>query len=914
MNWFQLLEHAANGGALLVHLTLKATVLLLLSLAVVAALRRSSAALRHTLWAVCCLCLLLLPVFTIGLPAWQPEITKPLDSTLQSAPTKISFARKTTSLLLRTTAINYNNPEPVLSPGQWVLAILFVCWLVGMAAVTRKLIAGFVVARRLSRRGTLVSEGELWDEFTQCAGSLNQGGSAPTKLPRLLLVEDEALQIPLTWGYRHPVVLMPSASQQWTSSCRRAALLHELSHIRRLDWLIQSLASLTCLLYWFHPLTWFASHRLRLESERATDDHVLTTGLKATDYSSSLLEIVRFVGANRTNALHKKDSLMKFAVPMSGTSKIEIRLRSILDPKQSRSAVTKKLLAGITLASFAAIVPLAAAKEPAETDKPTLPQENITPPNEISVPIFNRTVGIEVVNSSPKPLVTGFKFNGNKALSSDELQKLLVSKTGGPLDAKIVSDDREALQRAYAAKGISLWLKEVVQDEKGIVTYTVQEDPTVADSKPETGSPTTIKGTAIRISGASLLYLHPRGYANYITGEKTDTPPPPRTVVGPSTTYQTGTPNYIMGEGPTVAGPRTIIEPSFIHRRGYANYITGGEPANPRISTLNENIAAPPRIHSAIVTGFKFSGNKAISSDELQKVLVSKTEVLLVPENLTADLRAILKAYDDKGLTVQIRGAGQEKTGIISYVLQEGQVVTGFKFTGNTMLKAEDLQKVLVSKTGALFDLRQASADREAIRKAYTDKGLHVVVTDIQQNETGNISYDLHEFPTGGVSRINNTAPQANDEQPLRVVKAIKFTGNTALNSAELQKALISKAGVPLNRPNVTSDVTAIQKLYTEKNFAVLVKLVQQDDAGVLTFTLLEAKLTQIKLTGLVKTDPKSVRKLITTEVNEIFDAAKLRRDLGRLYATGLFEDATFKVDDDTKEGGVIATFLLKEK
>ncbi|RYF48441.1 MAG: hypothetical protein EOO38_10085, partial [Cytophagaceae bacterium] len=470
--WFDRLYFAANGGALLVHLTIKATLLLLLTFAVVRLLRRSSAAVKHTLWLACFLGLLLLPILTFALPAWQPLGPNSLASSL-SEPFHpgLAASAKPSSLLLRTIAAGNSDFGRVVSTAQWLLALTFVCWMLGAVLATRKLALGFIAAKRLQSKGCLfgndrLQDDSLQDEFRQCTASLNLRASVFRAMPRLFLVHDEALSIPLTWGCWRPVVLMPVSSIQWSASCRRAAFLHELAHIQRWDWFVQSLACLSCLLFWFHPLVWFAAQSLRLESERATDDHVLASGLKATEYSSSLLEIVRFVAYNRENErkqnVKQKDSLMKFAVPMSGTSKIETRLHSILDPKQSRSVVTRKLQVAIPLLALAAIVPIAAAKEPAAAaeepakSQPTPPSSAVTIRKELKI-IRNEAKGINPLPAAPSPgakdVVKGFKFSGNTLLTSAELQEALVSKIGAISSEADIDADLLAILNIYTSKG-----------------------------------------------------------------------------------------------------------------------------------------------------------------------------------------------------------------------------------------------------------------------------------------------------------------------------------------------------------------------------------------------------------------------------------------------------------------------------
>jgi len=53
------------------------------------------------------------------------------------------------------------------------------------------------------------------------------------------------------------------------------AILHELAHVRRSDWLTQAAARAIAACYWFDPLVWIAWRRFALEAERAWDDAVV---------------------------------------------------------------------------------------------------------------------------------------------------------------------------------------------------------------------------------------------------------------------------------------------------------------------------------------------------------------------------------------------------------------------------------------------------------------------------------------------------------------------------------------------------------------------------------------------------------------------------------------------------------------
>lgn len=101
-------------------------------------------------------------------------------------------------------------------------------------------------------------------------------------------------------------------------------------------------------------------------------------------------------------------------------------------------------------------------------------------------------------------------------------------------------------------------------------------------------------------------------------------------------------------------------------------------------------------------------------------------------------------------------------------------------------------------------------------------------------------------LPTLPLPPVELVLPQ----QPSHIVTGFKFTGNALFKSDDLQKVLVSNTRNLLNRQSIAKDITALQKLYSDKGLAVIVRCVDQDEAGRVSFILLEAKLTQIKVSG----------------------------------------------------------------
>ena len=143
------------------------------------------------------------------------------------------------------------------------------------------------------------------------------------------------------------MILLPANATEWEPERQHAVLLHELAHIQRQDWLMQTIAHITCAVYWFNPLIWFAARRMRTEVECACDDHVLNAGHQSTDYAQHLVDIVRTIKAT---GIAKRS-----AVAMARSSKIEGRLRTVLAENRNRQPITKIAVAigVLTLTCFA---------------------------------------------------------------------------------------------------------------------------------------------------------------------------------------------------------------------------------------------------------------------------------------------------------------------------------------------------------------------------------------------------------------------------------------------------------------------------------------------------------------------------------------------------------------------------------
>jgi len=156
-------------------------------------------------------------------------------------------------------------------------------------------------------------------------------------------------------GFLQSIVIMPPSAISWTMEARQAALVHELTHIKRHDRRTQAIAQLACAIYWFNPLVWYAAAGLARERERACDDEVLRFGAKPSAYATLLLDLARAQGSAWTPAT---------ALSMARPSAIEGRLLSILADAARTPHRSTRWLVGFGIVTIATAILGAQAASP----------------------------------------------------------------------------------------------------------------------------------------------------------------------------------------------------------------------------------------------------------------------------------------------------------------------------------------------------------------------------------------------------------------------------------------------------------------------------------------------------------------------------------------------------------------------
>ena len=178
-------------------------------------------------------------------------------------------------------------------PIRWI-AWLPLLWLVGVAALSARLMLAAYAVHRLTHRDARVVR-DIWPHLRERLGI--------QRTVRFLATA--RLSGPVQAGFWKPVVVLPmSLLTQLPAEHLEAIIAHELAHIARHDYLVNLLQALVETLLFYHPAVWWASRVVRTERELCCDEKAAAVTGNPRQYAEALLTLEEFAmtGMGLTNA------------------------------------------------------------------------------------------------------------------------------------------------------------------------------------------------------------------------------------------------------------------------------------------------------------------------------------------------------------------------------------------------------------------------------------------------------------------------------------------------------------------------------------------------------------------------------------------------------------------------------------
>jgi TonB family protein len=309
----------------------QSSAILLIAFVVFHLLRRQSAALRHLVLTVALFASSVVPF--VG--PFVPEHRK---SRI------LSRVQRETNQFLK---LDENVKEPAARPVQRLVSssrssFASDTWIAGVFILSILMLVRTLHIMLLKRRSVC-----FIDPFWESVASELSNSFGIRRSVRMLQSERSILG---TLGSLRPCILLPREAETWPKDRIRVVLTHELAHIKRFDWLIQIVAELSCTIYWFNPLFWWACRHLRAQGEHACDDVVLNQGVDANDYAAHLLELAR--------SLRTSDSVWSPVLAMAKPPHLERRFIAMLNTSLNRKPAGRIAVLTSVLVAVLVMTPL----------------------------------------------------------------------------------------------------------------------------------------------------------------------------------------------------------------------------------------------------------------------------------------------------------------------------------------------------------------------------------------------------------------------------------------------------------------------------------------------------------------------------------------------------------------------------
>ncbi len=155
-------------------------------------------------------------------------------------------------------------------------------WLVGVATMLFRALRLQWRAARIPSSSILVDDPAVIRMVRELAQTLRVS-------PSVRVLSTTALDTPAVVGWLAPAILLPAACLAGVpDTVLRAAIAHELAHIRRHDFLINQIQLMIEALLFFNPAVWWVSRQIRIEREAACDAIAARALGDELDYAKSL--------------------------------------------------------------------------------------------------------------------------------------------------------------------------------------------------------------------------------------------------------------------------------------------------------------------------------------------------------------------------------------------------------------------------------------------------------------------------------------------------------------------------------------------------------------------------------------------------------------------------------------------------
>jgi len=224
---------------------------------------------NHLLWVSCLFCVALIPIIAItpGINGKETFVGNSI----------FVFAVQPEIVSAATSA-----PSTTLPFG----VIFFLLYFGPCLLLLHRLLVSTIAVSGISKRAIVVRNKLEIEKLRMIESKIGLSRS-------VVLKQSKEITSPFSFGLISPKIILPVNSDAWSESMFEDVLVHEISHIRRFDWITMLSCHVIASIYWFNPLCWIALRKVNEEAENCCDAAVMEYGQTNAGYAENLLLIAK---------------------------------------------------------------------------------------------------------------------------------------------------------------------------------------------------------------------------------------------------------------------------------------------------------------------------------------------------------------------------------------------------------------------------------------------------------------------------------------------------------------------------------------------------------------------------------------------------------------------------------------------
>ncbi len=210
------------------------------------------------------------------------------------------------------------------------LGTIALLWFIGLSISFIRLLRSINQVKVLKRNLNFLPTNYWQDKLNTMASQIGVAKA-------IQLVESKFTLSPIVIGHLKPIILFPIGFINRLSVEEVEAILaHELAHIKRNDYLLNILITVTQSLFYYHPAIWWLNAQIKKERENCCDDMAVELCGDKLAYAKSLVNAQTFLANSQVLAMGVNGQGFK--------SNLGQRIARLLSPKSNTSTTTEKYI------------------------------------------------------------------------------------------------------------------------------------------------------------------------------------------------------------------------------------------------------------------------------------------------------------------------------------------------------------------------------------------------------------------------------------------------------------------------------------------------------------------------------------------------------------------------------------------